>query len=344
MKSLLAIALAAVYGLLTRLLFGAAGDLLEIMSVTFLFVVPFLIGFLTILLTPAAKTTSGTAAFFRPWLTSLVLLLGTILFKIEGTICWVLIFPIFATCAGIGGLLALALRKARAGGPNSADAPDGQKPTRLQGSLLVVVPLALGLLEGENALVRQQLVSQRAVTLNAPPAEVWQALLASKVVRPAASPPSLSTLLGFPQHIRTTLDTAGVGGKRTAYYEQGLSFKETITQYQPARRLALRVDANPAAFPAAVMDEHILIGGKHLDILEDVYSLQTLPAGGTRLTLSSRFTINTPFNWYARLWAHYLMADILQGELDLLQQELLMRAVVNDGMKDVEEREELMVR
>ncbi|WP_205703386.1 MULTISPECIES: hypothetical protein [Hymenobacter] len=342
MKSLLAIALAAVYGLLTRLLFGSANGLLEIMSVTFLFLVPVLIGFLTIILTPAAKTTSATAAFFRPWLTSLVLLLGTILFKIEGTICWVMIFPIFATCAGIGGLLAFALRKARTDGPNSADAPGWQKPTGMKVSLLVVVPLALGLLEGENALVRQQLVIQRAVTLPAPPAEVWQALIASKVVRPPQSPTSLSTLLGFPKHVRTTLNTAGVGGKRTAYYEKGLSFEETITQYQPARLLVLRVDANPAAIPAAVMDEHILIGGKHLDILEDVYALQALPAGGTRLTLSSRFTINTPFNWYARLWAHYLMADILQGELDLLQQEIPHRAsrpwaVINDGMKDVEE-------
>jgi hypothetical protein len=67
------------------------------------------------------------------------------------------------------------------------------------------------------------------------------------------------------------------------------------------------------------MDEHILIGGKHLDILEDTYQLTPLANGRTRLRLASRFYINTPFNWYAEVWAHYLMADILDGELAGLQ-------------------------
>jgi hypothetical protein len=145
-------------------------------------------------------------------------------------------------------------------------------------------------------------------------------------VSPQESQSSVSGLLGFPKHQSTTLDTVVVGGKRTAYYEKGLYFEETITQYQSERLLVLRVDANPNAIPPTVMDEHILIGGKHLDILEDVYELNPLPGGRTRLTLSSRFYINTPFNWYARTWAHFLMSDILQSELELIKNELPRRA------------------
>ncbi len=37
-----------------------------------------------------------------------------------------------------------------------------------------------------------------------------------------------------------------------------------------------------------------------------------------RLTLSSQFYINTPFNWYASIWAKYLMNDILESELNLI--------------------------
>jgi hypothetical protein len=315
-----------VYGLIIRLLFGSANGVMQIMSVTFLFLVPVVIGFLTIMLMPAAKTTTRTSAFFKPWLTSLVVLVATILLQIEGTICWIMVFPIFATFAGIGGLLAFQLRKSKTVDPNGSDENKWQKPNTLNVSLLFVVPLVLGLVEGEKALVPREMVIRRAVTINAPAAAVWKQLTSSKAVSPDESQTSISALLGFPKHMSTTLDTVVVGGKRTAYYEKGLYFEETITKYEPNRLLVLRVDANPNAIPPTVMDEHILIGGKHLDILEDVYVLKPLPGGSTRLTLSSRFYINTPFNWYARIWAHSLMSDILQSELELIKNELPPRA------------------
>ncbi|SNR62470.1 hypothetical protein [Hymenobacter mucosus] len=318
MKFLLAVTLAAVYGLLIRLLFGSANGLLEIMSVTFLFLVPSLIGFLTVILMPARKITSGTAAFFTPWLTSSVLLVVTILLNMEGTICWLMAFPIFAVAAGAGGVLAYWLRKPK---PKDLNANNWQRPNTLQVSLVFVVPLLLGAVEGEKALAPKQMVIERAVIINAPAADIWKKLISNKHLGQHTNKTSFSTLLGFPKHVSTTLDTLLVGGTRMAYYEKGLYFKETVTQYQPERLLVLRVDANPNATPAAVMDEHILIGGKHLDILEDVYDLRPLPGGRTRLALSSRFYINTPFNWYAGIWAHYLMTDILEGELNLIAEQ-----------------------
>jgi hypothetical protein len=61
-----------------------------------------------------------------------------------------------------------------------------------------------------------------------------------------------------------------------------------------------------------------VLGGKHVDIQQDTYQLEKLPNGQCRLTLSSQFYINTPFNWYAGIWAKYLMNDILQGQLELI--------------------------
>lgn len=312
MKSLFAIVLAAVYGLIIRLLFGFANGLLEIMSVTFIFLVPLLVGYFTVLLTPVVNT--RTAAFFKPWLTSLALLVITILLNIEGAICWIMVFPIFAVFAGIGGLLAFAQRT-RARNSNA----DSQRPTNLNMSLLVAGPLLLGYIEGEKALIPKQLTISREVVVDAAPAAVWQQLTSPRTVARPGARRSLAGLFGFPHHLTTTLDSAKVGGKRVAYYEKGLYFEETVLRYQPASQLVLHVNANPGAVPPAVMDEHILIGGKHLDILQDTYQLTPLAGGRTRLRLASQFAIKTPFNWYAELWAHYLMADILDGELAGLQ-------------------------
>jgi hypothetical protein len=314
MKSLLAIVLAAVYGLVIRLFFGFASGLMEIMSITFIFLVPFGVGYLTVLLMPPASIRSSTAAFWAPWLTSLALLGITVLLKIEGLICWLMIFPIFAIIAGIGGAVAFSQRPRK---DRNSDSPP--RPTNLHMSLLVAGPLLLGFIEGEKALIPKQLTISREVVVEASPAVVWRQLTSRRAVAPRASTRSLAALFGFPRHLTTTLDSFQVGGKRVAYYEQGLYFEETVTSYQPARQLVLHVNANPGAVPPAVMDEHILIGGKHLDILQDTYQLLPLAGGRTRLRLASQFYINTPFNWYAEIWAHYLMSDILDGELTGLQ-------------------------
>ena len=97
MKTLLAISLATIYGLTLRVLFGILDPLMGIMSLSFLVLVPAIIGFLTIALLPKERTRTVTSAFFLPWLTSLAILLITILTNMEGTICWLMIFSGFCS-------------------------------------------------------------------------------------------------------------------------------------------------------------------------------------------------------------------------------------------------------
>jgi len=315
MKTLLAVTLAAVYGLVTRLLFGFLDNSSQIMSVTFLFLVPLLIGFLTVLLLPTEKTTSGTAAFFKPWLTSLVLLFITLLFKVEGLTCWIMLFPLFATLAGIGGLIAYQYKKSRTHEAVGSAPMDWQKPHTLNASLVFILPIALGSMEGERAWTPQEITLREQLTIEAPVASVWQVLAQKHVVSQQLRLPLSSSLLGFPRHLATTLDTLAIGGKRVSYYEKGLHFQEQVVRLEKERLLTFSVKTDQGQFPPTILDEHVLIGGKHLNILDDTYQFQALADGSTRVTLSSRFYINTPFNWYARLWANYLMSDILRGEL-----------------------------
>src|SRR6478752_9596927 len=100
MKSILAITIASIYGLSIRLMFGFFGDYMGIMSITFLVLVPIVVGFLTIRLTPNRAKLTSISAFFRPWLTSLAILVLTMALSMEGAICWIMIFPLFAVLAG----------------------------------------------------------------------------------------------------------------------------------------------------------------------------------------------------------------------------------------------------
>ncbi|GAB2807480.1 SRPBCC family protein [Ferruginibacter profundus] len=319
MRPVISITIATVYALTIRLLFGFFGEITGIMSIGLLILSPFVVGYLTIILLPKGKASSQSAAFFLPWLTSLVILVVTISLDIEGSICWIMIFPIFAIFAGLGGLIAYGRRKRKSDIEDLENYDDWTKPDTLKISVLILFPFVFGIVEGDRSLSKKEMVITKSVVIKASPAAVWKALGSINEIAAAERHTSFSVMLGFPSHLRTTLDTLAVGGTRMAYYEKGLYFTETIRKCEPEKLLVLDIKTDPLKIPPTVMDEHIVIGGKHVDILQDVYTLEQLPDGSSRLSLSSRFFINTPFNWYAGIWADYLMSDILHEELNLIK-------------------------
>lgn len=316
MKSLLAIAFASVYGLCMRVLFGFFSSFFSIMSVTFMVFIPFIIGYLTVFLI-AKKRISRWAAFFWPWLTSFVLFLVTLFLDLEGLVCWVMIFPFFAVVAGFGGLVANSRPKLK-----ENYRQDASRSNTLQISALVILPLFLAFAEGDKSLSPHEMSISKEVVVNAPAVKVWKEITGNTTVPATERGTFWTDAFSMPHHLQTTLDTLAVGGHRRAIYEKGLVFDETITRIEPEKLLVLKIHADPTKIPPTIMDEHIAIGGKHVDMLEDRYQIQTLANGSTKLTLTSQFVITTPFNWYSGIWAKWLMADILQDELDQIQKRI----------------------
>ena len=319
MKLLLSVIIAATYGLSIRLAYNFLDASMEIMSFSFFFLLPFLIGYLTVILIPYKTKHTATGAFFKPTLTCLVILVITLFFNIEGMICWVMAFPLFALLAGAGGVVAFHRKRKRSILNTEWDfeKDDWEKPGSLKISFLLLIPILAGLLEGDRISSFKEITVEKQVELNASPNVVWNTLVEKS--RPGkGNTLSLANILGFPHHLNTTLEKPVVNGSRIATYEKGLTFIETIRKIQPGRLLVLEITNDPSKISTAIMDEHIVIGGKHIKLLEDEYRLEELPNGRTLLSLSSRFSINTPFNWYAGLWAEWLMSGILKEELSSL--------------------------
>lgn len=319
MKLLTATGAATLYGLSLRVIFGISDGNLKIMSMSFLILSPVIIGFLTVYFFGKKKNLNYTQAFFVPWLTSLVILAITIAVKLEGTICWIMIYPLFAIAAGIGGTIAH-----RVFGPNrfnnkNNDVIDDGWSHKLKFSGILILPLFFGLIEKDNAWKQTDMELSRSITIKASSEEIWNSLLSIGKIKPSENSNGITNWIGFPSHLETILDTAAIGGKRKAIYENGLYFDETITALIPHKLLKLKIDVDPTKIPPTVMDEHILIGGQHVDIYEDTYTFSDAGEGETTVTLKSEFMINTPFNWYTKIWAKYLMNDLLDGQLELLE-------------------------
>lgn len=321
MKLLVSITLAATYGISMRLLFVSFGNDLAVMSLSFFVIVPFIIGYLTMLLIPYRERQTMTGAFFTPWLTCLVILCITFLTGMEGMICWAMAFPFFGIVAGLGGMLAFSRKRKRAlkEAQWDFDKDDAGRPDTLKVSLLFFIPLFAGLLEGNRTTAFEELTIEKHLDITATPEVVWKALTTPHQSVLHSSHPTLCTLMGFPRHLNTTLDTLAINSHRIAVYEKGLTFDETICRLEPGRRLEVTIMNDPSKISKAIMDEHIVIGGEHIRMQGDSYALEPVPGGKTRLSLVSHFSINTPFNWYAGLWAKWLMSDVIREELNSLR-------------------------
>ncbi|HEV2480988.1 MAG TPA: hypothetical protein VGS79_15030 [Puia sp.] len=323
MKLLLSVTLAATYGISMRLLFVSFGNDLAVMSLSFFVIVPFIIGYLTIFLLPYRDRSTMTGAFFTPWITCLVILCITSLTKLEGMICWVMAFPFFGIVAGFGGMLAFGRKRRRALKEVEwdFDKDDAGRPNTLKVSLLFFIPLFAGLLEGNRITAFEELTIEKHLEIAATPQVIWKALTSPHQSVLPSSHPTLCTLMGFPRHLSTTLDTLAINSHRIAVYEKGLTFEETIRRLEPARQLEVTITNDPERISKAIMDDHIVIGGEHIRMQGDTYTLEPLSGGKTRLSLVSHFSINTPFNWYAGLWAKWLMSDVIQEELNSVRQQ-----------------------
>lgn len=315
MKTVLAFCLASIYGITIRVAFGLFDQSFEIMSVVFLMLVPFVIGYLTVIFLPKHKVTNYALAFFRPWLTCLIILAITIFFKVEGTICWIMIYPLFAIAAGIGGIIAFYFRNRKKTDDEEIYLDDYAKKNKLKISILMILPLLFGVIEGNKFSGNKEMKTEKAIIINASVDKVWKVFNSQKITSNQIDKKTMSVILGFPAYKYSMSDSIYIGSKRKSIYDKGLIFTETVESFEINKSIKLKLHCNPDSIPKNVMDEHILLGGKHANIEMDEYRLISIDRHHTQLRLSSNFTINTPINWYASIWAEYLMSDILSEQL-----------------------------
>lgn len=315
MKLLISVGLSAIYGLFVRLIFGFLDNFMGVMSLAFLALAPLVIGFLTIIFLPRNKVTSNTSAFFTPWLSCFIVLMITLLFNVEGVICWIMIFPFFAILAGIGGIIAHRIKKKKAFEEQEEYQDFLKDLNKPQVSLILLIPLFVGVVEGDRSLSRQDYYIKEKVIVEASKEDIWKNITAIGSIEKKEAGSGISDFIGFPRHIKTTTSSLAVHGTRKAIYEKGLFFDEVIEEIVPFKKLRLKVITQPDKVPPTVMDEHILIGGKYVDILEDQYEVKEVGHNKYEVSLSSHFFINTPFNWYAGIWSKFLMRDVLSKEL-----------------------------
>lgn len=292
------------YALCMRWVYGIGWDqLFELMSTAFIFMVPVVIGFLTVYLSPVEKVKNYGYRIFKPWIPILLFFLITLALAWEGWACWLMVLPLFLIAASIGGMLGGALKRRR--------------HNQLQVSLVLLLPLLIGPLEQRIEKIPGVYKVDTYIDIQAPAPVIWSHVTRVSEIPLEEDKGYLTRFLGFPRPLKAELNFEGVGAYREAIFTKGLVFHETVTHYEDHKKMVFNIKAYPHEIPSTTMDEHIVIGGDYFDVLDGTYELEQLPNGIQRLHLYSRFKMNTTFNFYAGWWGTLIMKDIQNNILQI---------------------------
>ncbi len=306
------ITISLAFGMIMRMLFGGFErsiflNLLTVMSVSFLVLVPYGIGYLSIWFQKERLIKDKAFCALFPWVPVAALLIITICIKLEGWICWIMALPIFMFFSTIGGLIA---RRHRLKGFK-------KKPYVF---ITVLLPLFIAPIEHFIHHIPGVYKANTSIIIEAPAESIWNNLTQVRYIPETALKTSLTSIMGFPRPIRAELNYEGVGATRAAIFDKGLVFQEKVLAYQPLKKMVFSIHANPYDIPSTTMDKHVVVGGDYFDVLTGTYELEPLGQGKYRLHLYSQFVLKTDFNFYASWWARWIMEDIQNNILHVIRE------------------------
>lgn len=306
----LGIFLGVLYGISIRLVmelevYQTLGDLV---SISFMFLVPFAIGFIRIYFEVKIKPNIPVRKMITiSWQPIFIFLLTTFVTLLEGSICILMALPAFMFFASLGGITAGCLSRV----------------LRTKGTLtcVAVFPLLMGPIELNFLELSKTYTVENQIEINATPEIIWSQLGNVQQIQAHEIPTSLTTLIGVPSPISAEMSGLAVGSIRTSRWDKGVVFKEVITQWSEEKIMAYNFDIDPDIIPDNSLDKHVKLGGEYFSPLSGKYEIEpSQQSGKSILKLSTTVRDDTNFGIYSRFWGELIFSDFHNSLLGLIKQ------------------------
>lgn len=295
-----------VYGLIAKVIFCSgfsAGTLTPVFGITtlsFLVLVPFVMGLIVAWYPNTAKTTVLKALFAVAGLLAIVILLQ------ESLLYVLIVLPAYTLMTIAGSLAGRYLWAAKK-----------RKLLLLTGILapFLIAPL-------ERHLGAKEIIYAQSTTININASEdsIWQHIVKVEAPEKEEDKATPFPTSGFPQPIKAVFDTVTTGGSRKAIFDRGLIFTETITAVEPGKTLAFTIQADPGSKPLTELEKRVIVDGKYFEVLNGKYELEKINDRQIKLHLTATYRISTHFNVYCGWWANLIMDRIQKRILQIVKE------------------------
>lgn len=299
--SLLGIGFGVLYGVTLRLLFCEVlpATLFSALSLGFLIVGPLAVGYLSVRVFPEPTW----AETLGPPCASCVLMAAfAAAIGWEGMICIVMALPVMLVAATLGGIAARLLPR-----------------SRTAAAVVVVLPFVVAPIEAMLDTGAEIHETATRIEIRSPESTVWTNIVQVPPIGEGEFRPRFIHKIGFPRPLAALSEGEGVGSIRTATFVGGVTFVETVHDWNRNRDLAFSIRALTDRIPAVTLDEHVTIGGPYFDVLDGRYRIEPLGDDRVLLHLTSRYRLSTGVDFYAAPWCDYVMRNIQETILEVIR-------------------------
>lgn len=300
-----------IYGLVARAIFllelsdNALIPTYGLMTISFMFLVPFVVGLIVAYNYDAVTSSRKIVKLSMPIFGVIGLISVTVLMGGEGIICALMALPIFALMSLLGGFVGVRVFY--------------RDKSKVKLSFVLFIPFLFVPIENYLGLTEKIFIEETSIDIVSDKKTVWENITRVKEISNEENNYTLFQFMGFPRPIQAELDTIAVGGVRKAVFDRGLFFTEIVTVVELHHILAFEIKADPNSIPPTALDEHVLVGGKYFDVLEGKYEIEEIDGNKIRLHLTSEFRLSTSFNFYSGFWAKLIMRDIQKNILKIIK-------------------------
>jgi len=292
------------YGYLIVWLFEINHDWLETLSWSFVMLVPYSIGAFGVWRQNTKETPLELlGAIAWPWAYCLGVFAIVMIFSAGMLFCFIIGLPILFPAASAGGVTMWLLQN---------------KPKLAKFALILITctPFLATPVEAQFATPESITTTHTSIHINASAETVWNLITAVNPVTEAEQRNHWLYWIGAPRPVSATLDKEGIGGIRSATWESGLQFDETITAWEPNRKMAFTIIETSEEVLPAPLD---LIEGEYFTLIDGIYRIEELADGTVELHFTSNHYLGTRFNRYGAWWAHYVMHNLQNNLLTIVK-------------------------
>lgn len=297
------------YGILSLVIsrMDESKEYIALMTMGFIFMIPFVIGFITVFFSNPKQQKSWLFRILAPWITSIICLVFTFIIGWEGTICVIMLSPIYLALSSLGGVVAGSILSVF----------NNPKPIYLSLGIFLFLPFGMSSIETRYPNKEDRRTVHTEIIIHSTPGIVWKNII--RVPKITEKQDGFFYKMGFPKPVEANLSKEGVGGIRNAKFERGLYFTETITKWKKEKKIGFIIQSHPESTPTKTLDTHVVPGGEFFDALYGEYEIVELGKNKIQLKLLSQYRLSTRFNFYASLWSDFLMRDIQNNILKVLK-------------------------
>lgn len=296
------IVLGIAYGLATRLAFGQKATLA---SVTYLFIIPTILGIIPLIFADNDKLKSYRNIIFIPWLTVATFFLTMFLFGIEDFICLLVLAAPYFILGTVGALIYRLVQI-------------NKQKNKGKFLTLVLLPFLFAPMEEYIKCPSDTFNVKSEVVINAMPQLIWDNIVEVETIKQNEYTPGFFNSIGIPKPISATVDKRKLGGQRIGNFEGGLKFIETIKEYKVNKKVSFDIKIDPTTVRQKVFDQHVL-NGKYFTFVDATYELTELKNGQVKLTLSSSYQMTSTINFYGNFWGNIILTDFQDRLLNVIE-------------------------